>query len=611
MGGANATVSGVSNLRVGGMARDELPLELQRDPSVDLRRNVVSSALVVSGAVAAFFMVYHWTMGLPGRALASLSALVAAALLVLVLRITRSHRPAVMVATLYAAGITLGMLATGGFAPADFVWCFVVPPLITYAGGRELSRWLLPLYLLAVMGIVLWPGFPQRALWGELELGVRFVGLLVLASAIAYLYEMTRSRSQALLTAEVEERRAAQQELAETNERLVEAAEAAARYASEAQAANLAKTRFLSHMSHDIRTPLTGVIGMTSVLELTELDEHQRACLHTIRVSGDALNKLIGDVLDLARIDAGRMQPSLAPCEPALLLEGVREVLLPQVGAKGLDLRCELDPGLPRKLMADARRLERVLLNLAGNAVKFTQEGGVVLRAGPRPGGDPRWWRLEVRDSGIGIPSDQHKRIFDSFTQVELPTSRRHGGSGLGLAICARLVALMGGELGLESEEGRGSRFWADLPMVPVGSLEQDDPCAREPAPALPPLMLLVVDDSEIVRRVLGGLLRKGGHTVLEAADGHEALELLARKRFDAVLMDMQMPEVDGCEATRRLRAGWGGVLQPGVPVLGVTALADHGSRAACLEAGMDRVIIKPVQHEQLLRALAAVLPAP
>ncbi len=564
--------------------------------------------VAVAGVMAAAFAVLHLAGERPDLALFSLSAVVACGVLVAVLRLTRDHRPAVLVATAYASVVTLALLAWPSAPTGDLVWCFIVPPMLAYAGGRQIARWALPLYLGAAAVIVLLPGFARHDQWSELELEGRFLGALLLVGAVSYLYELARARSQAQLESEVRERRAAERELGLANARLLVAAEESARLAAQAQAANLAKTTFLSHMSHDIRTPLTGIVGMTSVLELGELSDEQRLCVDTIRVSGETLTELIGDILDLARIDAGRVQLRTDPFAPSQLLEGVQRVLAPLADAKGLTLLVDLHPDLPPRLRADPGRLRQILLNLGGNAVKFTERGRVCISLGPRPDGDPRWWRLEVQDSGIGIAPEQHRRVFESFTQVDLSSTRRQGGSGLGLAICSRLVALMGGELGLESVEGQGSRFWADLPLTPAAA---DDRVGREdlgPIPSLSPRRLLVVDDNEIVRQVLGGLLRFEGHSVEEAVDGVAALDRLALRRFDAVLMDVQMPGLDGLEATRRLRAGDGAVSDPRVPVVAITALADPDTRQACLDAGMDAVVTKPVNRESLLRALATVL---
>jgi signal transduction histidine kinase/ActR/RegA family two-component response regulator len=583
--------------------------ERRLDPSAPLRRRILLGTTAVAALMAAGFAVVHFMRDRPELGYFSLSALLACGVLVGVLHFTRGHRPAVLVATLYAAGVTLFLLAWGRAPAGDFVWTLLVPPMIAYAGGRRLACWLLPSYLLSAAVIVLWPGFSRHALWNELELTLRYLGLLVLLSAVSYLYELTRNRAQQELEAQVREREAAERRLEQANARLIEAAEQAANLAAQAQAANLAKTRFLSHMSHDIRTPLTGIVGMASVLELTELTPHQRTCVHTIQVSGETLTSLIGDILDLARIDAGRVQLRPVAVELATLMDEVWRVLAPQADDKGLRFEAELDPALPQRLVVDRTRLERVLLNLAGNAIKFTNRGRVDLRLRGHPD-DPRWWRVEVQDTGIGIAPGQHRRIFDSFTQVDLSSTRRQGGTGLGLAIVSRLVALMGGELGLDSDEGVGSTFWVDLPIVEPGELDEAPPTEDE-LPSLDPRRLLVVDDNEIVRQVLCALLRHDGHSVEEASDGAQALERLALREFDAVLMDVQMPRLDGMEATRRLRRGEGGVLDPSVPVVGVTALADTDTRQACEHAGMDAVLTKPVHPRTLVATLARVLQDP
>jgi len=578
--------------------------ETLADPTAALRRWLVMSLVAFAGVMAAVFAALHFAAGDVDLGFFSLSAVLTCAVLVVMMRVHRDHRPAVLVATIYAAGVTIGLLAWSDAPFGDLVWCFVVPPMIAYAGGRQFARWALPVYLAAVALIVLLPGFARDVHWQELGLRPRFLGALLLLAAVSFLYELARTRAQGVLETEVRERRQAQGELAEANARLAEAADQAAELAAQAQAANLAKTRFLSHMSHDIRTPLTGIVGMTSVLELTALDEQQRMCVETIRVSGETLTDLIGDVLDIARIDAGRVRLQPAPADPVALVQSVCRVLEPQAEAKGLTLTVAMGAGLPDRVLVDAGRVERVLLNLAGNAVKFTDRGTVTVGAGLTPERAGLWWRLEVTDTGVGIAAGQHQRIFDSFTQVELGATRRQGGTGLGLAIVARLVALMGGELGLDSSVGRGSRFWVDLPLNEAGALAEDDGAAGS-LDALPSLRLLLVDDNAIVRQVLGAMLRQAGHLVEDVDDGSLALERLAVRSYDAVLMDVQMPGLDGIEATRRLRAGAGGVIESRVPVVAVTALADEDTRRACQEAGVDALITKPVQGPQLAAVLA------
>ena len=573
-----------------------------------LRRRVV---LLTAGVTAVFslaFVAYHASQARWLLSLVSASAVAISVLALAMLRRGRSHRPVLAVLVVYSASLTLALLASGWFPAGDFVWCLLVPPLITYAGGLRLARWLLPPYLLAAAAVVLRPGFANEALWARWELAPRFLGVLALTSGIAVLYEHTRSVAQSRLRAEVQERRAAEAELEAANARLADMATRAERLAADAQAANEAKTRFLSHMSHDIRTPLTGIVGMTSVLEMTPLTEQQRRYVETIRISGDTLTELIGDILDLARIEAGRVE--LAPSEVALrpFLDDALRVLEPQARKKGLTLEGSLSAQLPERVLADPRCLRQVLLNLGGNAVKFTERGRVSIALGVRPDGDPGWWRITVTDTGVGIAPDQHRRIFESFTQVDLGDVRRDGGSGLGLAICGHLVAMMGGELDLSSEEGSGATFWVDLPLERAEADGLPGDRAFDADAPLAPLHLLLVDDSEIVRRVICGLLGGHGHTIDEAPDGLTALERLATTRFDAVVLDVQLPGLDGIELTRRLRAGSEGVLDPLVPVLGVTAMADATTRKACLDAGMNEVLTKPVQAPRLLAGLARVV---
>ncbi len=562
----------------------------------ELRRRLLPSLVVASGVVAGFFAVFHVVQGQTERALASLSALVAVVVILAIWRAARSIRPPLLVATLYASLMTLGMLATGAYAPADFIWCLLVPLLIAYAGGHRLARWALPAYTFAAVVIVLLPWFGPRELWHELELTVRFVALLALVSAVAYLYERARSRAQA--------------ELEEVNRRLSESVAEAERLAEQAEAASESKTRFLSQMSHDIRTPLTGIVGMASLLELTELEAAQREYVGTIRTGADALTELIGDILDLARIEAGRVELTPAAMDARVLLEEVRLVLAPQAESKGLSLVADVDPAMPEQLLGDAARLRQILLNLGGNAVKFTASGRVSLSMVPRPGEDDPWWRIEVQDSGIGIPREQQARIFDRFHQVEDATQAGRTGSGLGLAICTRLVGLMGGEIGVESVVGQGSTFHVDLPLtIPSAEEVQETPEEQE-LPDVGSQRLLLVDDNATVRTVIGAMLRRAGHDVDTVSDGSAAVARLALHRYDAVLMDVQMPGAGGIETTGWLRAGAGGVLQPDIPVVGITALADPTTHTRCKAAGMCQVVTKPVGTDALRRAIALALGA-
>ena len=569
-----------------------------------LRGRVLRLVLAAAAVVAGLFACFHMWQGQSTRAVAAGSTVLVALGLTLALRNPNTTRAALAAGLAYAGTMTLGLLASPAFPPGDFVWCLLLPPLITYMGGRKVARWLLPVLFLAAAAIVLRPDFARHELWQQWELASRFLGVLLLMSLVAWFYERARSIAHQRLQDEITERRTAEGNLETANRRLQEAVSEAAGLAHQAQAASAAKSLFLSQMSHDIRTPLTGVVGMASLLERSQLNDKQRRQVEVIRASGEALSDLIGDVLDLARIEAGTVELQLVPMLPTAFAQDIRLILTPQAEAKGLQLDFQVDPELPQSLLADPTRLRQVALNLVGNALRFTDAGTVRVTLALRPDGAGKWWRLQVEDTGIGIPAAERKRIFDRFTQAAGPGESRRGGSGLGLAICSHLVALLGGELGLRSEVGVGSTFWTDLPL----RLPTDAP-GQAPAAALPELgelRLLVVDDSEIVRKVLCGLLRQHGHEVDDTADASAALARLSRLDYDAVLIDVQMPEIDGIEAARIIRRGEGGVRDPGVAIIAVTALADADTRAQCLGAGFNDVVSKPVTGDALLRALAA-----
>lgn len=368
-----------------------------------------------------------------------------------------------------------------------------------------------------------------------------------------------------------------------------------------AQAATAAKSTFLANMSHEIRTPLNGVIGMVDVLRGTPLDAQQREYLEHIRHSGNALLSLLDDILDYSRVEAGRIKLEHTDFDPRRLLDELVFLLSTQAEKKGIHLVLAVDPQLPAMLRGDPGRLRQVLLNLLGNAVKFTGQGEVRLTAEclARQGGENRL-RFAVSDSGIGMDQHTLQHLFDRFEQADSSIARRYGGSGLGLAIVYELVRLMGGTVQVDSRPGRGSRFEVELTLpdgLPV-------PAAEEEAEiVLPPLHVLVVDDDAINRVVASALLTRDGHRVTTVDNGTAALMRIIQEPFDLVLMDLGMPGMDGMEATRRLRAS-GATL----PVIGLTAHVLPEQQQACIQAGMNAVLHKPVQAAKLNKVLAAVL---
>jgi signal transduction histidine kinase len=478
----------------------------------------------------------------------------------------------------------------GGIASASMIWCLTVPVIASFVVGPRFAAacagiivaLTAAIYVAGESGIV----FPrplsdaQMRWWAMAGLS----SATMFAALLAWLYESSRAVATAASDEALAKLKQANLEL----ERARDAAEQAA----------AAKQAFVANMSHEIRTPLNAVIGMTGLLVDTDLDERQSELAATARRSGETLLELVNDILDFSKIEAGHVQLENRAFRLSRCIEEAIDVAATAVVPE-VELSHSLTSEVPEFVSGDEHRLKQILLNLLSNAAKFTHRGRIAVEVSK--GDEPSFVRLVVRDTGIGIPAERLQDVMQSFTQVDASTTRRYGGTGLGLAIVNQLVDLMRGKLSLRSEVDVGTTFELRVPLPETAEPDEQVATPRRLSVTRSTLKILVAEDNIVNQKVALAMLERLGYGADVANNGREAVDAVERGAYDLVLMDMQMPELDGLAATRALRAR-----DEATPyVVAMTANATEDDRRACMDAGMNAFIAKPVRQGELEALLA------
>lgn len=499
------------------------------------------------------------------------------------------------------SGITTFMVIyasylTGGLANVTLAWFVALPVIVAVFAGTQASVMTAVLCLIALgaFGFLRHMGhvFPM-ATEQTLGLWVAVTAWAVITTTGISIFSNNRfHRTVRAYQSEISRRTRVEQTLRRAQQRL-----RIAKGAAEAGAS--AKGAFLAQVSHEIRNPLTAIMGTIDLLELPGDETLRKTRIDLLRRSADTLLELVDDVLDFSKMEAGHISLNLKPIDPRTLVEELERSYRAQVMERGLELYLELHPDLPDTVMMDPIRVRQVLANLVSNAIKFTPSGSITIEV----------WRAEgengeatigfgVEDTGIGIPDEAMEQIFEPYVQAERSTTEQYGGTGLGLPICSRLVSLMGGVLGLESEQGEGTRFWFSIPMdISAITPSVDELVVDTHSESA---HVLVVEDDILNRQVVGALLRSLGHTVTVASSGKEGVQAYTNEQPDLVLMDIQMPEMNGMEASRQIREWETENNAHRVPILAMTADVEVHRVARYGEAGMNDLLGKPISREKL-----------